>query len=297
MSAITVHDTRCLERSLGSRRTLVNALLTGLTALLTAAALTPLMAVLIMLLYRGSQRLDLAALTQLPPPPMQPGGGIGNAIAGTLAMTGLAAMIAVPAGILGAIYLAEIAPESRLARTTRSAAKVLSGLPAILAGVFTYGAYVLFTGGYSAVAGGIALAILMLPTVVLAAEEALRAVPNSMKQAAAGLGATQFQYVWMVLLPAAWPGVLTGVMLAVARAAGETAPLLFTALFSNYWLAPGGQPDLMQPTASLAVLIYNFSGVPFQNQVDLAWTAALVLVLIVLAANLGAQAIARRYRH
>ena len=258
-----------------------------MTALLTAAALTPLMAVLIMLLYRGSQRLDLAALTQLPPPPMQPGGGIGNAIAGTLAMTGLAAMIAVPAGILGAIYLAEIAPESRLARTTRSAAKVLSGLPAILAGVFTYGAFVLFTGGYSAVAGGIALAILMLPTVVLAAEEALRAVPNSMKQAAAGLGATQFQYVWMVLLPAAWPGVLTGVMLAVARAAGETAPLLFTALFSNYWLAPGGQP---RPDAADGARLRSHLQLfrrAFQNQVDLAWTAALVLVLIVLAANLG----------
>ncbi|MBV8475369.1 MAG: ABC transporter permease subunit, partial [Acidobacteria bacterium] len=146
----------------------------------------------------------------------------------------------------------------------------------------------------SAVAGAVALSTLMLPTIILTSEDAIRSVPSRMKEAAVGMGANQAQTVWMVLLPTAIPGILTGVMLAVARAAGETAPLLFTALFSNYWLWSHGHANLMQPTASLAVLIYNFAGMPFQNQVELAWTAALVLVLLVLAANLIGQSLSRR---
>jgi phosphate transport system permease protein len=129
---------------------------------------------------------------------------------------------------------------------------------------------------------------------MLTAEEAIRMVPSKIREAALGMGATQMQTVWMVLLPTAFPGILTGVMLAVARAAGETAPLLFTALFSNYWLFSGGQVDLMQPTASLAVLIYNFSSMPFQNQIELAWVAALVLVLVVLTVNLIGQALSTK---
>jgi phosphate transport system permease protein len=134
----------------------------------------------------------------------------------------------------------------------------------------------------------------MLPTVMLTAEEAIRMVPSKIREAAIGMGATQTQTVWYVLLPTSLPGILTGVMLALARAAGETAPLLFTALFSNYWLMSQGRVELMQPTASLAVLIYNFSGLPFENQVEMAWAAALVLVLIVLAVNLIGQAFSRR---
>ena len=134
----------------------------------------------------------------------------------------------------------------------------------------------------------------MLPTVILTAEEAIRMVPSKIREAALGMGATQTQTVWMVLLPTAFPGILTGVMLAVARAAGETAPLLFTALFSNYWLISGGRFNLMQPTSSLAVLIYNFSAVPFQNQIELAWAAALILVLIVLTVNLIGQSLSRK---
>jgi phosphate transport system permease protein len=171
---------------------------------------------------------------------------------------------------------------------------VLTGFPSILAGVFAYGAIVLATGGYSAIAGAVALSILMLPTIILTSEEAIRMVPTRMKEAAFGMGATNTQAVLMVLLPTALPGILTGVMLAVARAAGETAPLLFTALFSNYWLWSHGQAELMKPTASLAVLIYNFAGMPFQNQVELAWAAALVLVLLVLAANLIGQSFSNR---
>ena len=134
----------------------------------------------------------------------------------------------------------------------------------------------------------------MLPTVMLTAEEAIRMVPSKMREASIGMGATSTQTLWYVMLPTALPGILTGVMLAVARAAGETAPLLFTALFSNYWLMTDGKVDLVQPTASLAVLIYNFSGMPFENQIETAWAAALVLVLLVLITNLIGQAISRR---
>ena len=137
----------------------------------------------------------------------------------------------------------------------------------------------------------------MLPTIILTSEDAIRMVPARMRDAAIGMGATSTQTVWMVLLPTALPGILTGVMLAVARAAGETAPLLFTALFSNYWLISHGRVALFQPTASLAVLIYNFAGMPFANQVELAWAAALVLVLLVLVTNLIGQSLSRRQSH
>ncbi|MCA9111651.1 MAG: ABC transporter permease subunit, partial [Planctomycetaceae bacterium] len=164
--------------------------------------------------------------------------------------------------------------------------------PSILAGVFAYASVVLVTGTYSAPAGGIALSIQMLPIVMLTAEEAMKSVPRKMREAAYGMGATQSQVIWHVILPTALPSMLTGVMLAIARAAGETAPLLFTALNSNYWIIQDGQPALMEPTASLAVLIYNFSGVPFKKQLELAWAAALMLVLLVLTVNLCGRTLA-----
>src|SRR5262249_16944832 len=154
-----------------------------------------------------------------------------------------------------AVYLSQSEKDNRLAQSVRFAAKILTGFPSILAGVFAYGAVVLLTGGFSAVAGSIALSILMLPTILLTAEEAIRMVPSKMREAAIGMGATKTQTIWMVLLPTAVPGILTGLMLAIARGAGETAPLLFTALFSNYWPMRGGHFHLMRPTASLAVLI------------------------------------------
>ena len=154
----------------------------------------------------------------------------------------------------------------------------------------------LVTGGFSPLAGGVALSLLMLPTVILTAEEAIRAIPGKVREAAAGMGATRTQVIWHIVLPMAMPNILTGVMLAVARAAGETAPLLFTALSSNYWYWPlvDGKLALTQPTASLAVLIYNFSGSAFDNLLDMAWAAALVLVLLVLIANLIGQSLSRR---
>jgi phosphate transport system permease protein len=262
---------------------------------MTLVALVPLFSVVWMLLWRGGRRLSLAVFTQLPPAAMEQGGGFGNAILGTLIMVGLATAITVPVGVLTAIFLAQ-AKESRLAGTVRFAAKILTGFPSILAGVFAYGVVVLVMG-FSAYAGAVALSVLMLPTIILTAEDALHMVPAKMVEASAGMGATKTQTVWMVLLPTALPGILTGVMLAVARAAGETAPLIFTALFSNYWLTSGGHLDMSQPTASLAVLIYNFSSIPYQNQKELAWAAALVLVLLVLITNLIGQSLSRRQVH
>jgi phosphate transport system permease protein len=285
-----------LERSLRRPRTLVDFLLTGLVTAMTLLSLVPLLSVVIMLAWRGGRRLSLALFTQLPPAALEPGGGFGNAIVGTLIIVAIAVLGTVPLGVLTAIYLAQ-ARRSPMAEAVRFSAKVLTGFPSILAGVFAYGAIVLTTGGYSAVAGAVALSILMLPTIVLTSEDAIRMVPARMVDAAVGMGATNTQVVWMVLLPTAVPGILTGVMLAVARAAGETAPLLFTALFSNYWLWSQGHANLMQPTASLAVLIYNFAGVPFQNQVELAWAAALVLVLFVLVANLVGQSLSASRIH
>ena len=283
-----------LEKSLRRPRTLVNVLLSGLVTCMTLLALIPLFSVVWLLLWRGGSKLSLALFTQLPPAPLERGGGFGNAILGTIIIVVLAALLSVPLGVLTAVFMAQASEKNRLATVVRFAAKVLTGFPSILAGVFAYGAVVLTTGGYSAVAGAVAVAILMLPTVMLTAEDALRMVPPKMKEAAIGMGATNTQTVLMVLLPTAFPGILTGVMLAVARAAGETAPLLFTALFSNYWLTSGGHFNLMQPTASLAVLIYNFSGMPFKNQVEMAWAAALVMVLMVLVTNLIGQSLSRQ---
>jgi phosphate transport system permease protein len=285
-----------LEKSLRRPRTLIDFLLSALVTGMTLLSLVPLFSVILMLAWHGARRLSLAVFTQLPPAPLEQGGGFGNAIAGTLVIVALAVLASVPFGVLTAIHLA-LTPESRVSGVVRFCAKVLTGFPSILAGVFAYGAIVLTTGGYSAVAGAVALSILMLPTIILTSEDAIRTVPARMTDAAVGMGATSTQVVWMVLLPTAIPGILTGVMLAVARAAGETAPLLFTALFSNYWLWSQGRVNLMQPTASLAVLIYNFAGMPFQNQVELAWAAALVLVLLVLGANIVGQSMSSHQIH
>jgi phosphate transport system permease protein len=290
-----------LERSLRRPRALFSFAMSLFTTLATLAALFPLFSVLYLLIKRGSSAMGLAALLDLPPAAMASGGGFGNAIVGTLVIVLIASAISVPFGILAAIYITEFGPESRAAAAVRFAAKVLTGLPSILAGVFAFATVVVLTGGFSAPAGGVALSLLMIPTVLLTAEQSIKRVPSRMREAAVGMGATPTQVVGKVVLPTAFPGILTGVMLAIARAAGETAPLLFTSLFSDFWMSrthpyfiPKTLSDLMKPTASLAVLIYNFSGSPFDNQIALAWSAALALVVIVLAANLVGQSIARR---
>jgi len=251
---------------------------------LALLASVPLFSVLYMLISRGGARLSLATLTELPPAGFMQGGGIANAIIGTLVMVGIAALISVPFGILGGVFLGVVMPNSRTAHAARFVAKVLTGFPSILAGVFVFGVLVLAMGTYSAIAGGVALAVGMVSTVILTAEQAVRMVPQRMKDAAAGMGCTPFQSIWKVILPVALPGIMTGVMLAIAGASGESAPLLFTALFSNFWLE-----SLREPTASLSILIFNFSGMPFPNQTQLAWTASLVLVLIVFVFNVTSR--------
>jgi len=285
-------DVKQLQRSLRRPRTLFSFCMSVLCAVLSVLALVPLFSVLLMLAWYGGQRLSVSLFTQLPPAAGMVGGGIGNALLGTFLIVAIATLLSVPVGVLAAVFLTEFGPESKTAAAVRFAAKVLTGLPSILAGVFAYTSVVLLTGHFSAPAGGVALAVLMLPTILLTAEEAFRMVPARMKEAAIGMGTTRAQTVWHVVLPTALPGVLTGVMLAVARAAGETAPLLFTALFFDYWSA-----SLMEPTASMAVLIYDFSGSPFPNQIEIAWAASLVLVLIVLGLNLGGQVLTRRFFH
>lgn len=282
-------DLATLEKSLLRPRTLFNSAMTWLTGVMTVLAMVPLFSVLLMLLYRGGQRLGLALFVELPPAAGMVGGGIGNALVGTLVMVGIASLISVPIGILGGVYLAEFGPRTRTATVVRFAAKVLTGLPSILAGVFVYALVVSILHHFSALAGGVALSILMLPTIILTAEDAVHMVPQRMREAAIGMGCTPSQAVWNVILPAARPGILTGVMLAVARAAGETAPLLFTALFSDYWLR-----RVNEPAASLAVLIYSFAEQPYPNLIEIAWSASLVLVLIVLGLNVVGQVYLRR---
>ncbi|HHB76797.1 MAG TPA: phosphate ABC transporter permease PstA [Desulfobulbus sp.] len=277
-----------LNRQPFESRSLKSVLLSSITVTAALLACIPLFSVLVMLIYRGGKRLSLELFYTLPPTAFETGGGFGNAIVGTLFMVGIAALISIPFGVLAAIYMAELGPTSKVAETARFCAKTMTGLPSILAGVFAYAAVVLVMGHYSSWAGGIALSLLMIPVVMLTAEEAIKMVPKPMKEAAYGMGCTPSQSMVKIILPVAMPGIITGVVLAVARAAGETAPLLFTALFSDYWLQPN------EPTASLAVLIYNYSGMPFENQVELAWAASLILVLMVFVLNIISRAIGQR---
>ena len=239
-----------LGRQAFEPRALKSGLLTSLTWLAAILASVPLFSVIYMLLVQGGSRLFGAefaeVLTGLPPAGFEQGGGIGPAIVGTLVMVLIAALLSIPIGILAAIYLGVLEPNSRIAGASRFLAKVLTGFPSILAGVFVY-AVLVIQFGYSAWAGGVALSVLMLPTVVLAAEEAMAQVPQRMKDAAYGMGCTRSQVIWKVVIPTGLPGILTGVMLAIAGAAGESAPLLFTALFSNCLLYTSDAADDLQP--------------------------------------------------
>lgn len=292
MSASTAETTDFLARATASgsgRRSFGNKVLNVLCVGMAFLTLIPLFSIIYLVLKNGLPLLTRETLTQLPPAPDTLGGGFGNAIVGTLLMVGVAIVLAAPFGILSAIYINEYAPVSRLANAVRFVAKLLTGIPSIISGVFAYAVVVLTTGGFSAWAGGFALAILVLPTILLTAEQALLGVPKAYREASYGLGATNFQTIWRIVLPDALPAMMTGLMLAVARAAGETAPLLFTALFSQYWIQ-----SLKEPTASLSVLIYNFSTTFDDHQKQMAWTAALVLVILVTLANVSAQVLFRK---
>ena len=263
-------------RQQSSARSIFNLVMTILSGACLVIALIPLFAVTIYVIIKGFNRFNLNLFTELPPAAGLEGGGVGNAIVGTLIIVGIAALISVPFGVLAAVYLSEFS-SGKIARWVRFATNVLSGVPSIIVGIFAYGVVVLATNQFSAFAGGVALAVLMLPIIVRTTDEALQIVPKDVRWASVGVGASDYQTVLKIVLPAAIPAIITGLTLAVARAAGETAPLIFTALFTFFW--PQG---IFQPTPSLSVLVYNFATVPYQDQQELAWAASLLLVLLVL---------------
>jgi phosphate transport system permease protein len=276
-----------LTRKLRWRSVYSNSL-DALVGLLTCAAIIPLISVIYMVVAHGAIHFRPEMLWQLPPAMGMSGGGFGNALIGTLIMVGVGTLVAVPVGVLTAICLSEYSRGSASARIIRFTAKILSGLPSILAGVFIYGVVVLNFKN-SAYAGGLALSIIMLPIIILATEEALLRVPRFLREGSLALGANPTQTVLYITLPTAGPAILTGVMLAVARAAGETAPIIFTALFSNFWLQ-----SLNQPSASMAVLIYNNATAPDDNLVSLAWSASFILILLVLVTNIVSHFVVNR---
>ena len=279
------------------RRNISSRALSFLAALFAAIAVLPLILVLGYVLVQGGSKISLALLTQLPPPPGLEDGGIANAIVGTLVVTAIAGLIAVPVGVGGGVFLAEYSRSGWFAQFIRFGTNVLAGVPSIIAGVFIYGTIVtsriLFGNAYSAVAGGMALAVLMLPTVIKTTDEGLKLVPDDLRRAALGVGASRFVTIIRITLPAAFTPIATGVVLAVARAAGETAPLIFTALFSPFWsdlLTPEG---IFSPIATLSVMIYNFAIEPYEFHNELAWAASFVLVVMILALNLFSRWLAR----
>ncbi len=271
-----------MNRSMNPR-SLFGIVMTILAGACVVLALIPLFAVLFYVIVQGGSRLNLDLFTKLPPPPGLKGGGIANAIIGTLMTVGIGTLISLPFGVLAAVYLSEFST-GKTSRWIRFATNVLAGVPSIIAGVFAYGIIVVATGGFSAVAGGVALAVLMLPTIVRTTDEALQIVPQDVRWASVGLGASNYQTVLQVVIPAAIPAIITGVTLAIARAAGETAPLIFTALNSPFW--PRG---IWKPTPTLSVLIFNFAGVPFKPLQELAWAASFILVILILLTSILAR--------
>lgn len=278
------------RHSLGRNRR--NTAFTAIAALFASMAVLPLVLVLAYVLVKGGSLISLQLLSQLPPAPGLDGGGIGNAILGTIMVTVIASLIAIPVGVGGGIYLAEYSQSGPFAQFVRFGTNVLAGVPSIICGVFIYGLIVstrvFFDQSYSAMAGGIALAVLMLPTVIKTTDEALKLVPNELRWGAIGVGASRFVTISRITLPAAFSPISTGVVLGIARAAGETAPLIFTALFSPFW--PEG---VFNPIATMSVLIYNFAIMPYEAQIALAWAASFILVLMILAANLLARWLGR----
>lgn len=269
------------------RRKVVDVVVRGACVVAVLLALVPLVSVLWYVTEKGIGGINLAFFTELPKPVGEKGGGMGNAIVGTLQLVGLACLFGIPPGVLAGIYLAEFG-QTRFGRLVRFSADVMSGVPSITIGIFVYTIMVLTTKHFSALAGGVALAVLMLPTVTRTTEELLKLVPEALREAALGLGVPKWRATLRVVLRTAAPGIATGVMLAVARVAGETAPLLFTAFNNRYW----GE-SLQEPTASLPVQIYTYAVSPYEDWHRQAWAAALVLLMMVLLLNVTARLLVR----
>lgn len=251
-------------------------------------ALVPLISILFFVLSQGLQGINLEFFTGRPRPVGEPGGGMGNAVLGTLILTGLGSAFAVPIGVLSGVYMAEYAG-TRVAATIRFAADTLNGVPSIVVGLFVYGLAVVPFRHFSALAGGLALGIMMIPIVARTTEELLLLVPSTTREGALALGATRARAVFTVVLPAAAPGIITGIVLALARIAGETAPLLFTAFNNRFFSA-----RLTQPMASLTVQMFGYAISPYEDWHRQAWAAALVLVAIVIVCSLLARLAAAR---
>jgi len=252
-----------------------NRVAIGACVFATAMVVLPLGLLVVRLFGSGLHGLSLGFFIHMPKPVGEPGGGMANAIVGTLIVIGIGAAIAVPLGVAAGLYLAEYGRE-RLSSVVRYTADVLAGAPSIVVGVAVFGLLVMPMGHFSALAGGVALAVLMLPTIVRATEEVVRLVPASYRQAALALGAPSWVATMRVVLPAARAGVTTAALLAVARASGETAPLLFTALGNRFWSV-----HLDQPIATLPVMIYDYARAPYADWNSQAWTGALTLLVLV----------------
>jgi len=260
----------------------------SLSALAVLAALIPVAMILFFVIGKGIGAINWDFFTHMPKPVGETGGGMANAILGTLTMVGMGAVLAVPIGITAGIYLSEY-HGTKFAAVVRFSADTLNGVPSIVIGVFVYALFVLPVKHFSALAGAVALGVMMLPIITRTTEELLRLVPMALREGAYALGATRSKAMFTVVLPAALPGILTGVILALARTAGETAPLLFTSLNNQFW-----STTMTKPMASLTVQVYTYAISPYEDWHRQAWAGALVLVAMVLVASLLARLATKR---
>jgi phosphate transport system permease protein len=269
-------------------RKLLSSIFAAFCAASVVVALIPLAFILFFVVSQGIQALNLDFFTHMPTPVGEPGGGMANAIVGTLMLTGLAALMAVPIGVISGVYTSEYAG-SRFASLVRFAADTLNGVPSIVIGLFAYTVVVVPFKQFSALAGGFALGVMMIPIIARTTEELLLLVPGSLREGALALGATRARAVFSVVLPAALPGIITGIVLALARIAGETAPLLFTAFNNRYF-----STKLTQPISTLTVQVFTYATGPYEDWHRQAWAGALVLVTFVLVCSLAARIATRR---
>jgi phosphate transport system permease protein len=260
-----------------ARRTAMNYLITGLSILATVLVIAPLVAILFYLIYRGASSLNLAFFTHIPAPVGEQGGGMANSIVGSGIILGLASLMGIPIGIAAGVYLAEFGRGSTLGNAVRFTADVLNGVPSIVMGISIYSLIVIQQKHFSAFAGGVALAIMMIPTITRTTEEMLATVPHAIREAALGLGVPKWRTVISVSLRTASPGIITGCMLAFARVAGETAPLLFTAFGNQFWSL-----RLTEPIAALPLQIYVYAVSPYDEWHRLAWAGSLVLIVLIM---------------
>ena len=270
------------------RRRIVDHVMTAASVLTVIIVLAPLFAIFAYLVYKGIGSINLAFLTQTPKPVGEPGGGMANAIVGSCVILAIASVIGVPLGIGAGIYLAEFG-RNRFGDAIRFTADVLNGVPSIVVGIVAYAIVVLSQRHFSALAGGVALAIMMIPTITRTTEEMLLLVPQSLREAAYGLGIPRWRTTLSITLRTATSGVITGVMLAFARVAGETAPLLFTAFGNQFW-----NLKINQPTAALPLQIFNYAISPYDEWHRQAWAGALVLILLIVSAVAAVRIAVRR---